>query len=210
MSPVNRPFVAAFESHLNGRLGMAKFEYGVSIMNNKKMSLVVAAAVASLAVPAIAGAQDSGVTGYGSVGYSHHDLEGADVGAIQGRLGARFNPYLGVEGELGFGVRKDDIDIAGVKGKAELKNQMALYGVGFLPVAPNADLFARIGYGKTEGKVSVPGASAKADGNSWNYGVGGQYFFDDNNGVRADYTYHDFDDDGGKANVWSVGYVRKF
>ena len=189
---------------------MAKFEYGVSIMNNNKMSLVVAAAVASLAVPAIAGAQDSGVTGYGSVGYSHHDLEGADVGAIQGRLGARFNPYLGVEGELGFGVRKDDIDIAGVKGKAELKNQMAIYGVGFLPVAPNADLFARIGYGKTEGKVSVPGASAKADGNSWNYGVGGQYFFDDNNGVRADYPYHDFDDDGGKANVWSVGYVRKF
>ena len=190
--------------------GMRDFYPEDMKLRNRIFDAWRAAAVASLAVPAIAGAQDSGVTGYGSVGYSHHDLEGADVGAIQGRLGARFNPYLGVEGELGFGVRKDDIDIAGVKGKAELKNQVALYGVGFLPVAPNADLFARIGYGKTEGKVSVPGASAKADGNSWNYGVGGQYFFDDNNGVRADYTYHDFDDDGGKANVWSVGYVRKF
>ena len=98
---------------------------------NKNMSLVAVVAAATLAVPAIASAQDSGITGYGSVGYSHHDLEGADVGAIQGRLGARFNPYLGVEGELGFGVRKDDIDVAGVKGKAELKNQMAIYGVGF-------------------------------------------------------------------------------
>ena len=176
---------------------------------NKKISLVIAAA-AVLAVPAVAAAQDTAVTGYGSVGYSHHDLDGADVGAIQGRVGARFNPYLGVEGELGFGVKKDDVSIGGVNGKAQLKNSAAIYGVGFLPVAPNADLYARVGYGKSEGKVSVPGAIAKADGNSWNYGVGGQYFLDDKNGVRADYTRHDFEDDAGKADVWSVGYVRKF
>lgn len=174
---------------------------------NKNISLIAAVAAVAM-VPVAANAQ--AVTGYGSVGYSHHDLEGADVGAIQGRLGARFNPYLGVEGELGFGVKKDDVNIGGVKGKAELKNQAAIYGVGFLPVAPNADLYARVGYGKSEGKISVPGAIAKADGNSWNYGVGGQYFLDDKNGVRADYTRHDFEDDAGKADVWSVGYVRKF
>lgn len=176
-------------------------------MNNNKMSLIAAAAVAAAFVPAAASAQ---VTGYGSLGYSHHSLEDADLGAIQGRVGARINPYLGVEGELGFGVKKDDVSIGGVNGKAELKNQFAVYGVGFLPVAPNADLYARVGYGKTEGKVSIPGASADADGNSWNYGVGGQYFLDDKNGVRADYTRHDYEDDAGEADVWSVGYVRKF
>lgn len=178
-------------------------------MTNNKMSLIAAAAAAAVMIPAAASAQTA-VTGYGSLGYSHHDLDGADVGAIQGRLGARFNPYLGVEGELGFGVKKDDVNIGGVNGKAELKNSMAIYGVGFLPVAPNADLYARVGYGKSEGKVSIPGASADADGNSWNYGVGGQYFLDDKNGIRADYTRHDFEDDAGEADVWSVGYVRKF
>lgn len=175
---------------------------------NNKMSLIAAAALAAAIVPAAANAQ--AVTGYGSLGYSHHSLEDVDLGAIQGRIGARFNPYLGVEGELGFGVKKDDVTIGGVNGKTELKNSVAIYGVGFLPVAPNADLYARVGYGKSEAKVSVPGASADADGNSWNYGVGGQYFLDDKNGVRADYTRHDFEDDAGEADVWSVGYVRKF
>ena len=92
---------------------------------NKNISLIAAVAAVAM-VPVAANAQ--AVTGYGSVGYSHHDLEGADVGAIQGRLGARFNPYLGVEGELGFGVKKDDVSIGGVNGKAELKNSAAIYG----------------------------------------------------------------------------------
>ncbi|WP_312165441.1 porin family protein [Phenylobacterium sp.] len=176
---------------------------------NKNISLIAAVAAAAM-VPALASAQSSGVTGYGSLGYSHHSMDDVDVGAIQGRLGARFNPYLGVEGELGFGVKKDDVGVAGVDAKVELQNSAAIYGVGFLPVAPNADLYARVGYGKSEVKVSAPGVVAKGDGNSWNYGVGGQYFFDDNNGVRADYTRHDFEDDAGEADVWSLGYVRKF
>ena len=176
-------------------------------------SLITTAAAAALVaafVPAIANAQDTSVTGYGSLGYSHHDMEGADVGAIQGRLGARFGQYLGVEGELGFGVKKDDVNIAGVNGKAKLEHQAAIYGVGFLPVAPNADLYARIGYGSSEGKVTVPGASVKADGDSWNYGVGANYYLDGKNGVRADWTRRDFRDNGGKADAYSVSYIRRF
>ena len=57
---------------------------------------------------------------------------------------------------------------------------------------------------------SAAGTSASDDGESWNYGVGGQYFFDDKNGVRADYTRHDFKDSSTDANTWSVSYVRKF
>lgn len=175
------------------------------------IATAAAAAIVAVVVPAAASAQSmSNVTGYGSLGYSAHDLDGANVGAIQGRVGARFGQYLGVEGELGFGVKKDDVDVLGVRGKAKLQNQAAIYGVGFLPIAPNADLYARVGYGSSEAKVSALGASAKADGDSWNYGAGGQYFFDDKNGVRADYTRHDFTDSSAKADVWSVGYVRKF
>jgi outer membrane immunogenic protein len=171
-----------------------------------------AAALAAALVPAVASAQVSNVTGYGSLGYSYHDFDGANLGAIQGRLGARFGQYLGVEGELGGGVKGDDVNVGGVNIDTKLKNSAAIYGVGFLPVAPNADLYARVGYGTSKIKGSSSGVSATADDNSWNYGVGGQYFFDDKNGVRADYTRHDFDNGGGEgdANVWSLGYVRKF
>ena len=177
-----------------------------------KTLIATAAAFATLAtVPAIAQAQNlSPTTVYGSVGYAQARQEGVDLGVVQGRLGARFGQYLGVEGELAGGVKDDSTQVAGVPVDVELQHQAAIYGVGYVPVAPNADLYARVGYGETKLKASVPGASATGDGDSWNYGVGGQYFIDDANGVRMDYTRHDFKDDGGEADVWSVGYVRKF
>ncbi|WP_332771761.1 porin family protein [Phenylobacterium sp.] len=169
------------------------------------------AAIAAAALPMAAQAQDLGpTTFYGSAGYSHADLDDVKLGAITGRVGARFGQYLGVEGEAGFGVKDDTVRVGATNVDVELKNSFAVYGVGFLPVAPNADLYARVGYGTTEIKASAPGASASADGDSWNYGVGGQYFLDDKNGVRADYTRYDFRDGDGDADVWSVGYVRKF
>lgn len=176
-------------------------------------SLIATAAVAAIAaagVPAVASAQETTAGAYGSVGYSAANQEGVDLGAIQGRLGYRVNPYFGVEGELAGGVKEDEVNIAGVPVDVKLNHQAAIYGVGFLPVAPNADLFARVGYGTSEIEADGPGGiSARGDGDSWNYGVGGQMFFDEKNGVRADYTRHDFKDDG-EADVWSIGYVRKF
>ena len=86
----------------------------------------------------------------------------------------------------------------------------AAYAVGFLPVGEKADLYVRGGYGTTKGSVTVPGEFNRVSGESWNYGAGGQYLFDGKNGVRADYTRHDFTDGGGKADVYSVGYVHKF
>lgn len=175
------------------------------------------AAIASAALPMAAQAQDLGATTfYGSAGYSHADLDDVKLGGITGRVGARFGQYLGVEGEAGFGVKDDEVNIPAIGASpvdVELKHTFAVYGVGFLPVAPNADLYARVGYGTSKIKASVAGpagGSATADGESWNYGVGGQYFLDDKNGVRADYTRYDFTDGGGDADVWSVGYVRKF
>ncbi len=41
-------------------------------------------------------------------------------------------------------------------------------------------------------------------------GVGAQYFFDGNNGVRFDVTRHEYDDlDGGLDSV-AITYVRRF
>ncbi len=176
------------------------------------IALSTATLLATAAIPAIADAQDAntGTTYYGTMGYAGSSVGGVDLGAIQGRLGARFGKYFGVEGELAGGVKNDKTDVAGVPAKVDLQHQAAVYGVGFVPISPNLDLFARVGYGDNKIKASVPGASASEDGNSWNYGAGAQYTFDGKNGVRADYTRYDVQHSSANADVWSLAYVRKF
>ncbi|MCR5880014.1 porin family protein [Phenylobacterium sp. J367] len=177
--------------------------------------LLAAASAAAMAfvVPAIAQAQTAATTGvYGGVGYAAVDADDVNLGALQGRLGYRFSPWLGVEGEAAFGVKDDDIDIGvGTDAKVELKHQLAAYAVGFAPLSENTDLIARIGYGTSKIKAAAAGVSASEDGDSFNFGVGAQHHFDGQNGVRVDWTRHDFRDDGaGHADVWSIGYTRKF
>jgi outer membrane immunogenic protein len=179
-------------------------------------ALITAASALALAalLPAAASAQtaNTGTTFYGTLGYDNTSLDHVDLGAIQGRLGVRFGQYFGVEGELAGGVKSDTISVApGTDVKVKLDHQEAIYGVGFLPLSPNFDLLARIGYGHSQGTGSFAGSSASAKGDSWNYGVGGQYSFDGKNGVRVDYTRETFRGSGSDdANVWAVSYVRKF
>ena len=179
-----------------------------------KALMASAASVAlALAIPALAAAQTApaGTSFYGTLGYAGATVDGFDVGAIQGRLGARFGEHFGVEGEFAGGVSGDKTTVGGAPVKVDLQNQAAIYGVGFLPLSPNVDLFARVGYGESKVKAStVNGVSAAADGDSWNYGVGGQYHLNDKDALRADYTRHDFTDSSANADVWSVAYVRTF
>src|SRR6185437_11403576 len=172
-------------------------------------SLIAAASVAVLAaaVPALAQAQTDTVApgAYGTLGYANAHTSGVDLGAIEGRLGYRFNNWLGVEGELAGGVKDDKstqtFTGGTVTSKIKLQNEEAIYGVGFLPISPNFDLLARIGYGDTRIKASatatgtgvVPvSASQSAHGGSWNFGAGAQYFLDGKNGLRGDYTRQEF------------------
>ena len=181
----------------------------------KTFILAASTLVAMAAAPAIASAQASGAGTlvYGTLGYADSNTDHLNLGTIQGRVGARFGQYFGVEGELGFGVAGDKTTQNGVNVKANIQNQEAIYGVGFLPLSSNVDLLARIGYGDTrvKAKASAAGASDTESGDSWNYGVGGQYHFDDKNAVRVDYTREEYTgSNGGAANVYGLSYVRKF
>ena len=175
-------------------------------------SLSVAAAVAAIALcaaPAFAQSVDSRF--YGTLGYSNFSDDPADLSAITGRLGARLSRFMGVEGEVSGGLGSDSNTIAGIATRAHLNDQYAGYAVGFLPVAPHLDLFARVGYGHTDWHVTTPAAAGSFGQDSVNYGAGGQYFFDQANGVRAEYTRDDYTcTHCGAADVWSVAYVRKF
>jgi len=192
----------------------------------KRLFGAASAAVLATAVPLAAAAQAAPSTGvYGTIGYADTHGAGADLGTIQGRLGWRFNPWLGVEGELAGGVKSDNVSTTAgattVTGKARIDHQEAIYGVGFLPLNPNWEVLGRVGYGHTEGKVSDvsvsgPGGplgvpSFSDSGDSWNFGVGAQYHWDGKNGVRADYTREEFTgSNSDHGDVWSIAYSRKF
>ncbi|HWE45052.1 MAG TPA: outer membrane beta-barrel protein [Caulobacteraceae bacterium] len=176
------------------------------------MRLVVAAAAlaaAVMATPALA-ADGPQINWYGDLGYSQVDGGGANLGAITGRLGGR-NQEFGLEAEVASGISSQNDGGVNVK----LNDEYALDAVIYAPASPNADLFVRAGYGHMDVKVSCCGVSATVGANAWNVGVGGQYFFTHNDGVRLDYTYYKMSNIGGTGingseNAYTISYVRRF
>jgi outer membrane immunogenic protein len=170
-----------------------------------------AAALAAFAAPALA--QDATpVSGpYVNLGYAHADTSGANFETFGARLGYRFGSYLGVEGEGAWNLSGDTIAITPTtNAHVKLSHEYAAYGVGFLPLNPNTDLFARVGYGTTKIKASAAGVSAADDGESFNFGVGGQYHFDGSNGLRLDYTRQEFTHGNGHSNVFGIAFTHRF
>lgn len=194
---------------------------------NVKLSLAAVSAVALLGLAAPASAQSvfGGAETYGSLGYTQYRIddsaEGVDVedldiefGAVTGRLGAKFNPYFGAEGELQVGVNDYEENLGGVQVSGGLNYSASVFAVGYLPVSPQFDVFARLGIGVTEVEAEASGfgqsVSEDESGTTFAYGLGAQYFFDGLNGVRADYTRYDGEDSSAEADSLSLSYVRKF
>lgn len=175
-----------------------------------RILLLSAAAVALMGTPALA--QDNTRTGlYGSLGYSQMDGADGDLGAVTARLGTRLNRNLGFEGELSTGVKDDDITVGLTTGSLKLDYDAAAYAVGYLPLSDNFELFGRAGYGTTQVKADVAGFTQTEDGESFNYGAGANWWFNDSSGLRGDWTRRDFTDDGGgEVDVYSLNYVRRF
>jgi outer membrane immunogenic protein len=173
-----------------------------------KALITTAAAVAALTAMAAAAVPASAET-TGSLGWSRADTGDANLDGITGRL-TWTQGYFGVEGELTGGVGSDTVNVGGTDVKVKLRDQAAIYGVGKIPMGDNFDLFARVGYGTTKVSGAALGTGVTGSEESWNYGVGANWFLDGKNGVRADYTRENFNHNTGDADVWSLSYVRKF
>ncbi len=188
--------------------------------------VVAAAAVAAFCSAAPAMAQDQGTSSrsytgiYGNLGWSGVDAQDSWTHSITGRVGGRFGRYVGVEGEVSGGLSTDHNTLGATSVGVKQSLAGAAYGVGFLPLSPNFDLLARVGYGASRFNVEPAGSpSYHATENGVRFGAGAQYFFDGANGIRADWTRHDlsnFKDPGGffpgdrRADVWSVSFAHKF
>ena len=62
----------------------------------------------------------------------------------------------------------------------------------------------------TQFKAKALGESASDHLDSFNYGAGAEYRLSEQNGVRADWTRRDFRDGDGKADAYTLSFVRRF
>ena len=170
------------------------------------------AACALMPAAALAQARTPGESRtYATLGYTAVDTDQAELGAVTGRFGYKVLPWVGAELEAGVGIEDESFDVSiDGSGVIELKHDVAAYAVAFLPLGDHFEAFARVGYGTTKIESSVAAVSVRGDGESFNYGVGASAFLDGWNGVRADWTRREFQDNGGEADTWSVSYIRRF
>jgi outer membrane immunogenic protein len=143
-----------------------------------------------------------------SVGYTHFDGEDVQVGGITGRLGYRFHPNFGVEGEATFGVKDDDVDTPFGTANVELDNAWGLYGVAYAPLSENLDLFGRVGYANVEANASIGGATVGLDEDGVGFGGGIQWRPMGTWGIRAEYTRLEGEDDG--VDTFGLGIATQF
>ena len=160
------------------------------------MKLKIALAAASMLIaPAFMTAnaqQSSGV--YVSGGYTQFDGDGgAELGGITGRVGVNLTPNFAIEGEGTFGVTDDS--------GTELDSELGAFVVGKLPINPSFDVFGRVGVARIE---TSPGG----DEDGLAYGAGATWNLTSQDGIRGDWTRHDYD--AGDVDAFSLSYVRSF
>lgn len=152
---------------------------------------------------------------YGTLGVTNYDVD-SDLYGIQGRLGWQSKSIFGAEVEGSFGFNEDDATVdfgtGPVAAEAEIKTQLAGFGVVRVPVSKRFNVLGRVGYHNTEFEIELDDGTTvleedfSTDGLA--YGVGAEYALSPLTALRADYTVYDFD--GEDADAISLAVKRKF
>lgn len=175
------------------------------------VSRIICGLIAAVAVTGGVAAQSGEVRA--SAGYIRVDVDGRDFDAVAFTLGTDFNEYIGVEGQVDIGVG-DEVLIACPAGDIcitaltyiEMNYSAGLYAVANILQDEHFRMFARAGYAH----IDMDAQSEPTGGDQGlSYGLGAEYLFDGQNGIRADYTRTDFDKFG-DADRFSLSYVRRF
>lgn len=175
---------------------------------NMKILKIALAVTAATGFAVSAQAQDSAA--YINLGGEAVEFDSYN---LTGRLGYQFSENLSVEAQASFGVIDDDI--AGFN--VGVDNSYAAYVRGSVPISEQFSLFAKGGYHFTQFGVDGQGLDESLDLEGFAFGGGVEYMFDNANGLRADVTFLDSNDDNingadlsGTAETYALTYVRKF
>lgn len=144
-----------------------------------------------------------------SVGYTFATVDDADLGLITLRYNYSFNEYFAVEGDVGFGVADGDLDFGDefdgafvpIASETSADFGGGLFAVGQYPLDyKGSNVFVRAGYqfSSIESEADDFDINVDVDADGFALGIGGNYFFTPQHGIRLDYTYYnaeiDFED----------------
>jgi OOP family OmpA-OmpF porin len=171
----------------------------------KKVITAVAVAIGLVSAPAFAQNWYLGFgAGVGNLGKTGQDLTGLDNATIDDsdktytiRGGYRFHPNFAVEvgyydlGKYTYGGRLGNVDVSG---SAKAKS-FGLSAVGIAPLAPNFELYGRIGIEQSELKANANTTNLTASESDKQtgatYGVGARYLITKQIGLFAEWMKND-------------------
>ena len=156
---------------------------------------------------------------YAEIGYAAISLDftdGSDTlkagpGALTGVLGYQLHPNLAVEGFLGLGVVKDEIEFNGTGTglNAKVKNTVGVFVKPGFMVSENVELFARLGYLRSKLKVSFGGESVSDSDTGAAYGLGVNLNLSKTSYVQANWMSY-YKENGVKAQGVALAYGVRF
>lgn len=111
--------------------------------------------------------------------------------AIRLTAGAELSKNVAIEAMLGFNGGNDSVSSGGVTYPSVTFKIDSMYGVYIKPkmdLAPNLELFGRLGYTNASATLSEPGyGSLEASDSDFSYGVGVSYRINSKLSINADY-----------------------
>lgn len=166
------------------------------------MKIIKALAV-SAAMVAYVGTAHADDGAYVNVGVDTFEFDNYGVG---GKVGYNFaGGTFGVEIQGSLGLVDEEVTSTVDQGYDYIAGGFVTLS---LPIGQRFSLISRTGYYFSEFTASSSTSSASTSIDGFAAGTGVQYMFDDDNGIRLDYTV--LDGQGGSANTGSLSFVRRF
>ncbi|AOF87236.1 outer membrane beta-barrel domain protein [Hydrogenophaga sp. RAC07] len=156
---------------------------------------------------------------YAEIGYAAIGLDFTDgantlksgPGALTGVLGYQLHPNVAVEGFLGLGIVKDEIEFngTGIGINAKVNNTVGVFVKPGVKVTENVELFARLGYLRTKLTLSSGGVSVSDSDTGAAYGLGVNLNLTKTSYVQANWMSY-YKEDGVKAQGVALAYGVRF
>jgi OOP family OmpA-OmpF porin len=187
-------------------------------MKNIKALLVIAGFSAAAGLAGPASAQMSMSSAYIGASFGQSDL-GDSCSTVAGfgvscddkdtawkiLGGYQFNRNFAAE--LGY-TNLGEITLTGPGGTATVEvTAFELVGVGIFPIANQFSVYGKLGFARGEAETGGAAAGFSDSSTDLTYGIGVQYDFSQQLGVRAEWQRYDFD---AAVDVMSIGVVFRF
>lgn len=145
---------------------------------------------------------------YMFISYEPDGVSDIDLGAFGLKLGVDINDYIGVEMRAGLGVDDDTVNVLGVDVDVEINYFYSVYARPKYRMN-QIQIYGLLGFTKAELEASAFGVSVEEDDTDFSYGLGLEWFFNDNASASIEYMQL-FDESDYEVESFNIGLTYYF